>query len=127
MINPQVLYVNPSFLKFLPGMNLSPTNPLLYNQSKISHNDVIFLNWLNNPGASCSLVNLKFLLPHTAQLQKSMIFPFLNFLTERFLFFVYFLQFKQDDTSEALLFRVSEFALILTEYFVDPNTPAVFH
>ena len=54
---------------------------------------------LNNPLASCSLINLNFLLSHTAHFDKSIILPFFVFTTFRFLFSVFFLHFKQYDNS----------------------------
>ena len=88
---PQALYVNPSYLSFgclsspcILGMNLSPANKnlfiilfILYSQNKIESNigiwlkDVFILVPLNNPLASCSLINFYFLLPQTAQFDRS--------------------------------------------------------
>ena len=50
-------------------------------------NNRILLNWvlrpklLNNPFASCSFVNLDFLLPHTANFGNNIVLPFLVFNT----------------------------------------------
>ena len=48
---------------------------------------------LNNQLASCSLINLDFLLPQTAQFDESIILPFFIFLTFGFLLSVFFLHF----------------------------------
>ena len=45
---------------------------------------------LNNPLASCSLINFSFLLSHTAQFDKSIILPFFVFATFGFLLSVFF-------------------------------------
>ena len=50
---------------------------------------------LNNSLASHSLINFKFLLLHTAHFDKSIILPFLVFITVLFLLSVFFLHFKQ--------------------------------
>ena len=50
---------------------------------------------LNNPLASCSFINLDFVLPHTAHFDDIIVLPFLVFNTFRSIFSVLFLHFKQ--------------------------------
>ena len=50
---------------------------------------------LNNPLASCSLINFHFLLSHTEHFDKSIILPFFVLATFGFLFSVFFLLFRQ--------------------------------
>ena len=45
---------------------------------------------LNNPLASCSLINFDFLLSHTAHFDKSIIHPFLPFFPTFGFFLLYF-------------------------------------
>ena len=69
-----------------------------YIQNKISPSigtlldSVLIPNLLNNPLASCLLINLDFLLPHIAYFDNIISLPL---LVLRNLFFVYFLHFKQ--------------------------------
>ena len=57
----------------------------LYFHNKILFNNVILLkgtlipNWLNSSLASCSLINLKFLLLQTAHFDRSIVLPLLIF------------------------------------------------
>ena len=53
------------------------------------------VNLLNNPLASCSLINFNFLLSHTEHFDKKIILQFLVFKTFRFLYSVFFLYLKQ--------------------------------
>ena len=92
----QALYLNHGWLKYISGMSFSPANKNLVimlfifihlSPNKISPSNVILLkevllpNWFNNLEASCLLMKLDFLLPHTAHLNNSMIFQFLIFET----------------------------------------------
>ena len=52
---------------------------------------VLIPNLLNNPLASCLLINLDFLLPHIAHFDNIIILPLLVLETFGFIFFVYFL------------------------------------
>ena len=61
-------------------------------------NGVIIPNLLNNPFASCFLINLDFLLPHIAHLDNIIILPLLVLETFGFMFFVCFLHFRQYDS-----------------------------
>ena len=71
------------------------------NQNKRSPNNGILLKGvlipklLNNPSASCSFINIDFLLPYTAQFYDKANQPFLVFTIFASLFFVFFLHFKQ--------------------------------
>ena len=56
---------------------------------------VLIPNLLNNPVAYCSLINLDFLILHTAHFDKTIVFPLLVFKTFRFILSVSFLHFKQ--------------------------------
>ena len=58
-------------------------------------NGALIPNLLNNPFASCFLINLDFLLPHIAHFDNIIILPLLVLETCGFMFFVYFLDFKQ--------------------------------
>ena len=60
---------------------------------------VLIPNLLNNPFASCLLINLDFLLPHIAHFDNIIILPLLVLETCEFMFFVYFLHFKQYDSN----------------------------
>ena len=53
---------------------------------------------LNNPFASFFLINLDFLLSHIAHFDSYIILPLLVLKTCGFIFFVYFLHFKQYDS-----------------------------
>ena len=55
-------------------------------------------NLLNNPLASCFLINLDFLLPHHAHFDNIISLPLLVLETCGFMCFVYFLHFKQYDS-----------------------------
>ena len=59
--------------------------------------NLIPVNLLINPLASCFLINFNFLLSHTAHFDKSIILPFLVFTAFEFLLSVFFLHFKQDN------------------------------
>ena len=67
---------------------MSPNNGTLLN-------GVLRAKLLNIPFASCSFINLHFLLPHTAHFDNNVVLPFLVFKTFEFTFSVSFLQFKQ--------------------------------
>ena len=73
----------------------------MYTQNKISTsinnllNGVLILNLLNNPFASCLLINLDFLLLHIAHFGNIIILPLIVLETYEFIFFVCFLHFKQ--------------------------------
>ena len=58
-------------------------------------NGVLIPNLLNNPFASCFLIKLEFLLPHITHFDNITILPLLVLETCGFMFFVYFLHFKQ--------------------------------
>ena len=83
-----VLYLNPGCLKCISCTNLSPENKnlitislILYSWNKREINKGILLESvfipkpLNNPLASCSLINLDFLLSQTANFDKGIILP----------------------------------------------------
>ena len=59
---------------------------------------VLIPNLLNNPIASCFLINLDFLLPHIAHFDYIIILPLLVLETCGFIFSVGFLHFKQYDS-----------------------------
>ena len=50
---------------------------------------------LNNPFASCVLLNLDFLLPHIVHFDNIIVLPLLVFETLGFMLSVFFLRFKQ--------------------------------
>ena len=86
---------------------------------------------VNNQEASCSLMNLNFLLAHTTHQGNIMIFSFLVFLTSGFLISVFRLHFNQPDNivlqSQQILYFCLEFqtsTLILLGYtlFLISNT-----
>ena len=56
---------------------------------------LIRVNLLNNPLASCFLINFDFLSSSTTHFDKTTILPFLVLATFGFLFFVFFQHFKQ--------------------------------
>ena len=58
-------------------------------------NGVLRPRLLNIPFASCSFINLDFLLLHTAHFDDNMVLPFLFFNTFRATFLVLFLHFEQ--------------------------------
>ena len=51
---------------------MSPNNGIFFN-------GVLIPKLLNNPFASCSFMNLEFLLPHTAHLDNNKDLPFFRF------------------------------------------------
>ena len=59
---------------------------------------VLIPNLLNNPFASCFLINLDFLLPHIARFDNVINLPLLALETCGSLLFVYLLHFKQYDS-----------------------------
>ena len=59
---------------------------------------VLIPKLLNNPFASCFLINLDFLLPHIAHFYNIISLPLLVLETCGFMFLVYFLHFKQFDS-----------------------------
>ena len=61
-------------------------------------NGVLIPNLLNNPFASCFLINLDFLPPHIAHFHNIINLPLLVLETCGFIFFVSFLHFKQYDS-----------------------------
>ena len=71
------------------------------NSNKRSPNNGILLNGvlipklLNNPSASCSFINLDFLLPQIAHFDDSINLPFLVFIVFASLFYVFFPHFQQ--------------------------------
>ena len=67
---------------------MSPNNGILFN-------GVFRPKLLNNPFASCSFINLDFLLLHTAHFDDNIDLPFLVFNTLEFTFSVSFLHFKR--------------------------------
>ena len=67
---------------------MSPNNGILLN-------GVLKLKLLNNPFASCSFINLDFLLLHTAHFDNNIDLPFLFSKTFQPTFCVFFLLFKQ--------------------------------
>ena len=58
-------------------------------------NGVLIPNLLNNPFASCLLINLDFLLLHIAHFDNIITLPLLVLETRGFIFLVCFLHFKQ--------------------------------
>ena len=98
--------------KCILGINLSPTNKNLliisfiyiHIQNKILPsigillNGVLTPNLLNNPFASCLLINLDLLLLHISHFYNIINLPLLVLETCGFMFFVYFLHFKQYDS-----------------------------
>ena len=104
---PQTLYVNPSCLKCISGTNLSPANKNLFTITftlqffkkifaiakslRIStFNHYFPANLFNNSLASCSLINIDFLLSFIAGFDKSIVLPFLVFTTFGFLLSAFF-------------------------------------
>ena len=87
----KVLLVNPGYLKFIPGINLSLANEKLFTISFILYLCEILpirgimlkgeLDLNNNPLASCSLINLNILLLLTTQFDKIITLPFFIFTT----------------------------------------------
>ena len=67
---------------------MSPNNGILLN-------GVLRPKLLNNPFASCSFINLEFLLLHTAYFDNNIVLPFLVFNTSESTFYVFLLRFKQ--------------------------------
>ena len=70
---------------------MSPNNGILPN-------GVLIINLLNNPFASCSLINLDLLLLHIAHFDNIIVLPLLILESCEFMFFGYFLHFKQYDS-----------------------------
>ena len=62
---------------------MSPINGVL-------HNDVLIPRLLNNPFASCFLINHDFLLPHTAHFDDNINLSLLVFIIFKSIFFVFF-------------------------------------
>ena len=73
------------------------------NENKISPNTGILFNGvlrpklLNNPFASCSLLNFDFLLPHIEHVDKIIILPLVAFKTFGLILSVFLLHFKKYD------------------------------
>ena len=67
---------------------MSPNNGILLNSA-------LRPKLLNIPFASCSFINLDFLLPHTAHFDNNIAVPFVVFKAFEFTFSVFFLHFKQ--------------------------------
>ena len=67
---------------------MSPNNGILFN-------GVLIPKLLNNPFASCSFMNLEFLLPHTAHFDNNKDLPFFVLNTLEFILSASFLHFKQ--------------------------------
>ena len=57
------------------------------------------VNLLNNPQASCFLINFDFFISLTGNFDKSITLAFLVFVTFGFLYSVFFLHFKQEDNN----------------------------
>ena len=111
----QALYENPSCLKCILGISLSPAYKkfftisfilyilLLYLENKTGPTKEILLKGvfipklLNIPLAFYSLINFDFLLSHTAHSDKTIIFPFYLLALFVFLLSVSFLNFKKYD------------------------------
>ena len=115
---PQALYVNPSCLKCISGINLFPANKnvlsisiILYlvlscftnNLNKrgrtkgLSLEGCFFSKVLNNPLASCCLIIFYFLPSHNVHFDKTIILPFFVVETFGFLLTVFFLHAEQYD------------------------------
>ena len=62
---------------------MSPNNEILLN-------GVLRPKILNSPFASCSFINLDFLLPHTTHFDNNIVLPFLVFKTFRYTFSEFF-------------------------------------
>ena len=58
-------------------------------------NGILIPKLLNNPFASCSFINLDFLLPHTAHFDDRFNLPFLVSIVFASIFFVFLLHFIQ--------------------------------
>ena len=101
-------YVNMGCLKCISGINLSPANKNLFTISSILYVVLTWLIWnkrgptkwilltgvfvpkpLKNRLASCSLINLGFLLTHSAHFDKGIILPFFVFTTWIFTFCIF--------------------------------------
>ena len=67
---------------------MSPNNGILLS-------DILRPKLLNNPFASCSFINLDFLLPHTADFGGNIVLPFSVFKTFEFTFSVFLLHLKE--------------------------------
>ena len=68
--------------------NTLPSNEILLRR-------VLIPKLLNNPFASCSFINLDFLLPHIAHFDDDIDLPFLVFNTFELTYSVFFLHFKK--------------------------------
>ena len=95
---PQAIDVNPECPKCILAINVSPPNKKLviasfsfYLEHKIgegigsSSKPVVIPKLLNNSQASCSLINIDFLVLNTAHFDKSTGFPFFGFANLNFL------------------------------------------
>ena len=63
--------------------------------NRILFNGVLRRKLLNIHFASCSFINLSFLLPHAAHFDNNMVLPFFVFITFESTFTLSFLHFKQ--------------------------------
>ena len=70
------------------------SNKQNYNHNSKSPSNEVLPMILSIPFACCSLINLDFLLSQAAQFDESIILPFLIFTNLGFLFYVFFLYFK---------------------------------
>ena len=105
---PRALKVNPGYFKFISGINLSLANKffltisfILYNQNKISVNNITLVNGvlitklLNIPFSSLFLINLDFLPSNSIHFDNNSVLPLLFYKTLGFMFSISFLHFKQ--------------------------------
>ena len=70
----------------------------LFNTIKTILLKIVFIpKLINSPVASCYIINIDFLLSHTAHFDKSFIIPFLVLATFELLLSVFFQHFKQHD------------------------------
>ena len=76
-------------------------------------NSFLTPNLLNNPFASQFLINLDFLLPHIAHFDNIITLPLLVLETCGFIFFVFFLHFKQYDS---ILYVYNNFRYFIVRY-----------
>ena len=120
----QALYVNPDIIKCISVINLSTTNKnvftisfILWSSNKIGPTKLILLKGvfiprlLNYPVASCSSINVGFLLQPMVDFDKSMILLFFIFTTFGNLLSEVFLHLKEYDSIKifAELFKSSNF------------------
>ena len=92
--------------------------------------DVLVLNWLNSLLASCSLIDLDFLLLHTAHFDRSIILPLFVFETFGFLHFVSVLHFRQCDNIVIYLclsFQIFINPFFLLNHFISSNSFVLFY